>query len=170
MKPETRVLLVVALAARSALGFDYVGCYTDSEDSRDLPTQLSGDVSSAAQCASLCACAGYAFAGVQYGSECYCGDAYGSAGESTECSDACSADDDDACGGYYCNSIYAVDGAADCKALPCASKAAEGWVWCDASRPLDERVAALVANLTTDEKAGLFTDYAEAVPRLALPE
>ena len=44
-----------------------------------------------------------------------------------------------------------------------------GSLWCDTSKPIKERVAALVAALTVEEKAGLFADSAAAVPRLDIP-
>ena len=42
--------------------------------------------------------------------------------------------------------------------------------WCDTSKPIAERVAALVAALTMEEKAGLFVDSAAPVPRLDIPQ
>ena len=41
--------------------------------------------------------------------------------------------------------------------------------WCDATKPVDARVAALVQKLTTNEKAGLLSNTALPVPRLDLP-
>ena len=41
--------------------------------------------------------------------------------------------------------------------------------WCDGSAPFATRAAALVANLTLDEKAGLFVNQQAAVPRVDLP-
>ena len=51
---------------------------------------------------------------------------------------------------------------------PCDG-AHSGERWCDASAPVDERVAALVMALTTGEKAGLLSNTAQPVPRLGLP-
>ena len=51
---------------------------------------------------------------------------------------------------------------------PCDG-AHSGERWCDASAPVDERVAALVKALTTGEKAGLLSNTAQPVPRLGLP-
>ena len=41
--------------------------------------------------------------------------------------------------------------------------------WCDGSAPFATHAAALVANLTLDEKAGLFVNQQAAVPRVDLP-
>ena len=52
---------------------------------------------------------------------------------------------------------------------PCDG-AHSGATWCDAAKDMDARVAALVAALTTSEKAGLLSNTALPVPRLGLPE
>lgn len=41
--------------------------------------------------------------------------------------------------------------------------------WCDQSQSFKSRAAAIVANLTIEEKSGLFVNQATAVPRLELP-
>jgi beta-glucosidase len=41
--------------------------------------------------------------------------------------------------------------------------------WCDATKPRPDRIKALVAELTTAEKATLLSNTAQAVPRLGLP-
>ena len=46
----------------------------------------------------------------------------------------------------------------------------EGRAWCDPSQNLDERVAALVAALTTSEKASLLSDESPGVARLGIPK
>ena len=51
---------------------------------------------------------------------------------------------------------------------PCDGKW-QGAAWCDCTLPFRERAAAIVANLTIKEKAGLFVNEAEPVPRLELP-
>jgi beta-glucosidase-like glycosyl hydrolase len=54
-------------------------------------------------------------------------------------------------------------------APPCVNEPATGaWAWCDTSLDIDTRVAALVGNLTNDEKADLLVNAAGAVPRLGL--
>lgn len=41
--------------------------------------------------------------------------------------------------------------------------------WCDTTQPFKTRAAALVANLTIQEKAGLFIATAQPVPRIGWP-
>ena len=58
--------------------------------------------------------------------------------------------------------------AADGVAPPCADEPGRSAPWCDPSRALDARAAALVANLTLEEKSGLLVNAADGVPRLNL--
>jgi hypothetical protein len=61
-------------------GWSSVGCYSDNAASRTLTNLGVVPGGGAAMTVSLCttACAGYALAGVEYGAECYCGNAVGS--------------------------------------------------------------------------------------------
>jgi len=51
---------------------------------------------------------GYRYAGLQSGTECYCGQSYGSLGESYFCDTDCPVGNE-ICGGYLSNSIYKTD-------------------------------------------------------------
>src|SRR5262249_6136593 len=51
---------------------------------------------------------GFAYAGVQYSSECWCGNSYGRYGTSTNCNMTCSGDSTQICGGPWANDVYAV--------------------------------------------------------------
>jgi hypothetical protein len=55
------------------------------------------------------------------------------------------------------------------RASPCADSRTINATWCNSALPVAERVAALVRALLPAEKAGLLTNVASAVPRLALP-
>jgi beta-glucosidase len=44
-----------------------------------------------------------------------------------------------------------------------------GAIWCDYTLPLAKRVAALVANLTLEEKSVLFTNNQKPIPRIRWP-
>ncbi|KIM25969.1 hypothetical protein M408DRAFT_202977 [Serendipita vermifera MAFF 305830] len=50
------------------------GCYYDSVASRALPTQISIDQVTIEKCTAACFNGGFQYAGVEYGSECFCGD------------------------------------------------------------------------------------------------
>ncbi|CAM9843168.1 unnamed protein product [Ectocarpus sp. 12 AP-2014] len=87
----------------------YLGCYSDPADNRVFVQ----DISSAAMTAEACseACAGSAFYGTQYSTECWCGaegadyDANGAG----VCDMPCGGDADEICGGFYAMSVYEND-------------------------------------------------------------
>ena len=88
-----------SISAVSGASYTYVGCFADSSD-RDLPVNIgSSDANAPGYCSSKCA--GYQYFGLQYSSECWCGDSYGSQGSSSGCTMACAGDDNIACGGRY---------------------------------------------------------------------
>ena len=89
-------------------GFTSQGCYSDSPSARTLTTQmsLSGNVR-VSDCTTACSNAGYPYAGLEYGSECYCGATLqNNAQLSTSCNMACTADKTTLCGGPGAINIY----------------------------------------------------------------
>lgn len=86
-------------------GGSYQGCYTD-DGNRALPVVAGerGDMTPAV-CASLCG--GYEYAGVQYSSQCFCGNDLGyQRVDDGECGSPCAGDGALRCGGAWRNSIY----------------------------------------------------------------
>ena len=55
-----------------------LGCYVDMHDDRDLTLIANNDWHIPRLCASLCHNQGYKYSGMQYFSECWCGNTYGS--------------------------------------------------------------------------------------------
>src|SRR5262249_53265626 len=89
-----------------------IGCFAD-QSTRDLPTKLwSNSTNTPTACIAGCQKAGFAYAGVQYTSECWCGNSYGRYGTSTNCTMTCSGDSTQICGGAWANDVEAVNGAA----------------------------------------------------------
>ncbi|XP_031557248.1 uncharacterized protein LOC116293891 [Actinia tenebrosa] len=90
----------------------YVGCFADQSPDRDLPFALSVRDLTPTTCRLACKKAQHAYAGLQYGYLCRCGDSYGKytrLGED-QCSTACKGDGTQICGGFFRSSIYATDG------------------------------------------------------------
>jgi len=85
----------------------YNGCYTDDAN-RALDIFMGSRPDMTPQvCQSLCR--GHHYAGVQYYSECYCGDAVGyDLRPDSECNTPCAGDASQNCGGGWRNSIYYV--------------------------------------------------------------
>ena len=84
------------------------GCYTDDPNNRTLKGPSS---SSDSQSVELCAatCKGYAYFGVEYFRECYCGNTVSPSGvpaAASQCDAACSGDSGEICGGASRLNLY----------------------------------------------------------------
>eukprot|EP00058_Branchiostoma_floridae_P025161 XP_002610651.1 hypothetical protein BRAFLDRAFT_65842 [Branchiostoma floridae] len=89
----------------------YLGCYHDggSMDSRDLNgDNMTSPYLTPKLCLDHCTEAGYTYAGLQYGTECFCGDSFGKFGAApeSECAIPCGGDAGQMCGNGWKNSIY----------------------------------------------------------------
>ena len=85
----------------------FVGCFKDTNDF-DLKGHLERSAQNSPQrCISVCQARGFAYAGVQYGESCLCGNSYGKYGAANNCNYACTGDRNQVCGGYSANSVYA---------------------------------------------------------------
>jgi hypothetical protein len=92
----------------------YLGCFADSSMTRDLPYAVyDSQTSTTESCIAACITKGYRFAATQYGSECYCGNAYGGQGPAGNCTMPCpGAPKTEVCGGNFENSVYVAIGPA----------------------------------------------------------
>ncbi len=85
----------------------YMGCFKDSNNPFDLDGYLErSNQNSPQRCIQTCAAKGFAYAGVQYGQSCVCGNRYGTQGQSNSCNMACTGDSKTVCGGANANSVY----------------------------------------------------------------
>ncbi|MBI5718995.1 MAG: hypothetical protein HZC37_15115 [Burkholderiales bacterium] len=85
----------------------FVGCFKDTPDF-DLKGHLERSAQNTPQrCVAVCQARGFAYAGVQYGESCLCGNSYGRYGASSSCNYACTGDRGQACGGFNANSVFA---------------------------------------------------------------
>jgi len=89
-----------------------LGCYQDQGDpsgtsGRDLNGfSMQSNSMTGAQCVRECGGRGFAYAGTQYGSWCFCGNSYGRSGGSTNCNMQCSGSPSEICGGGWANTVY----------------------------------------------------------------
>lgn len=86
-----------------------LGCYTDGSD-RTLSFQTNIDTGTTpAACQSRCQAAGYKYSGVEFGSQCFCGDSLAAAAQKvgdSDCSMPCSGDAGQTCGNAYRLNLY----------------------------------------------------------------
>ncbi|KAF2651061.1 WSC-domain-containing protein [Lophiostoma macrostomum CBS 122681] len=94
----------------SVSGYAYQGCYNEIPNGRALSdkSELAQPVLTLELCASFCA--GFAFFGVEYAGECYCGNTLQAASskqaDETGCSMACSGNAAESCGGPNFLNVY----------------------------------------------------------------
>ncbi len=91
----------------------YLGCYRDGGDpdgltGRDLDGYMfvSKHGMTPRLCISICRKRGFAYAGLQYSTQCFCGNRYGKYGRAANCNMRCSGDKSKVCGGEWANSVY----------------------------------------------------------------
>lgn len=90
----------------------YVACYTDGNGGRTLDRDsYSSDAMTVDACAAFCQSKNYALLGVEYGRECYCGNAARAAasslvGSEKECGMACKGNTSQTCGGSARISVW----------------------------------------------------------------
>lgn len=107
-------------------------------------------------CATYCYGLKLPIAGVEFGAECHCGSSYAYAKQpvaSSKCSMECTGETNETCGDT--NALQILSFTCTGTPLPnwkgCATKLARSFPYCDASLSIDQRVDALLANLTLDE-------------------
>lgn len=88
-----------------------LGCYKDDKKHRLLPSFYTNfkETNSPKKCIQMCLQSGYLYAGVQYSTECFCGNHEPSADAKLpdpNCNMKCPAEPKAACGGYFTINIY----------------------------------------------------------------
>lgn len=94
-----------------AFGFKSWGCYTEATNARALSMGVSSN-NTVRGC--LDACSGYAYAGVEYGGQCYCGQSLAAGSVSAparDCNMACNNNQTEFCGGPDRLNIYSFNNA-----------------------------------------------------------
>lgn len=84
-----------------------LGCYTDNTLSRTLNTSVLVAGNTVERCQNACANRGFTHAGVEFGSQCFCGTAVqNSPSLSTQCNKECAGDSREICGGSNAINLY----------------------------------------------------------------
>ena len=92
-------------------GSTMLGCFRDQGDpngtgGRDLNGHaFNGPNMTGAVCRAECARRGFAYAGTQYSTWCFCGNQYGKSGEASNCNMPCAGNAQEICGGAWANSV-----------------------------------------------------------------
>jgi hypothetical protein len=103
-------------AAPAAATANYIGCFHDQCcDAGTVGRDISGlKVSdrnmTSARCIAICRGQGFAYAAVQYATECFCGNSYGHNGMADNCNMPCGGNPSEMCGGLLANSVYGLRG------------------------------------------------------------
>ena len=86
-----------------------LGCFTDSTLARVLPTSVLVSGNTVEKCQAACTNGGFPYAGVEFGSQCFCGSSIAnSPSESTQCTMTCPGNSAETCGGSNAIQIYSV--------------------------------------------------------------
>ncbi|KAK5163127.1 uncharacterized protein LTR77_010911 [Saxophila tyrrhenica] len=156
-----------------------MGCWIDSM-ARTLSGKFSRSSTNSPQsCADNCGNMGYKYFGLEDTSQCFCGNNINPMAQKTngkDCDDTCPGDPSKSCGGTDFMNLYSIENPNPnapppttkrqpvCKTNPfCSFKA------CNTSLSMDERIAALLKEMTLEEKVTNLVDSATGVPRLGLP-
>jgi hypothetical protein len=117
----TRPLDYVSLPQPGSQTGGLIGCFADAND-RDLSGFTFNDARmTVGTCRATCASKGFAYAAVQFGSHCFCGNSYGKYGPSNACTMPCAGAASETCGGSYANLVYSTRGAAGAPPAPPSS-------------------------------------------------
>lgn len=110
--------------------WSYHGCWSDEGERQLGGESFTGDEMTPASCIIFCNGKGYAFAGVEYARECFCGHtirAQSVQKEETECNMACTGDSTKTCGGPNRLNIYNNDAPTAITTNP--GPAGSGWTY-----------------------------------------
>lgn len=93
-------------------GYKSIGCYTESTQGRALPNGAQTDKKTVKQCIDACKTTQYTYAGVEYGGECWCGNAFSAGAVPApigDCNMLCNDNQTEYCGGGSRLNVYQVD-------------------------------------------------------------
>ncbi|MBI5275474.1 MAG: hypothetical protein HY854_03360 [Burkholderiales bacterium] len=104
------LLLLFALVHAEALPQGYLGCFRDGTQRVLTGESSSNPVMTSAYCIAHCKQQGAAFAGLQSGSQCTCGDRLESHAPADNCDVPCTGNKGELCGGGQAVAVYSTSG------------------------------------------------------------
>lgn len=201
----------VSLDSASPIGtctvdLQHATCYVDDTTGRHINRPLGLPTATAPhsqgmtqqQCAQQCQNTGKKLAGVEFGWQCYCGNALNYAPKvSKACTTPCPGTGSEACGGADAMLVFAVNCSGptppptpppsppppppqppvqfdwldpcNLEGVPLVDRRAVGFGWCNYTATPVARATALVQAMTLDEKARTIQPFAPPIGRLRLP-
>lgn len=173
MAPEVMPTLQVKTTQyNSLIGETEEGCYID-KPKRDLPYRLQahGSAGNPRRCFELAQAAGYKYAGLQHGNECWAGNAVGKYGQTkdTDCNMPCGMDNTRNCGATWRNHVYRIPSKKE-KGPAASTNTTDGdGQNVTVTQPAEGDQAVGAVSSTTDGAEGQAAEGAAAVPRLIAP-
>jgi len=115
--PPLLLSLLLSLLTASVSAGELQGCFRDSGDDfgvngHDLDgSRFSDAAMTVSACVQRCTAEGFKFAGVQMGSQCFCGNSHGSQGRlaDDQCNERCAGNPGELCGGYMANRVFSTN-------------------------------------------------------------
>ncbi|KAJ5820055.1 glycoside hydrolase superfamily [Penicillium riverlandense] len=151
---------------------NYLGCYLDPSVSILTAAKLSTISMTPQYCANWCGERGFAYGGVEFGTQCFCGTSpdFSSASKTNDssCNSKCATEPSSSCGGTY---ILNPQGDSTNTAFvpACQTQPLCSHQVCDTSKSIAERVSSLVDSMTLEEKILNVVDASAGSVRLGLP-
>ena len=153
----------------------YEGCFAEAAD-RALPVQKTLGSNTVEACRTACADSLYPYAGLQFGSQCWCGTDYSKHGAVSEsqCSMSCTGNPAQKCGAAWKNSVYSTGGA--CTKPSCSGGADE---WADYAKCMGAPCHGFqqgstyghwTAHFTSSDMAGCYAWFKGQVAACTTPE
>lgn len=96
-------------------GYGSIGCYTEATNGRALPNGVATTKKTVGQCVTACSAQNYKYAGVEYGGECWCGNAFTAGAVQAkigDCNMPCNDNGTEYCGGPSRLNVYQKGGSA----------------------------------------------------------
>ncbi|KAJ5379806.1 glycoside hydrolase superfamily, partial [Penicillium cataractarum] len=167
-----------SLATAYNASTSYLGCYLDPKVTILTAAKLSTIAMTPQYCANWCGQRGFAYGGIEFGTQCFCGNmpdfSTASKTNDTSCNSRCSTEPSSSCGGTYVMSLYKISNPEGnvtntgfvpaCQTQPLCSHPI-----CNTSLSIDERVDSLVNSMTLEEKILNVVDASAGSARLGLP-